>query len=130
VVSLLANIILAALLMWPLKHVGLALATSLASMLNLILLTLTLRRRLGRISGSIIGRSVIKDLAAGTVMGAVVLIIRLLSEGGADSTLELGLMVLGGVALGGGVYIGVSALLRNTELAYIWNFIRRRKSPA
>ena len=47
VVAILANIVLGVALMGPLQHGGLALATSLASMLNLILLTRVLRRRLG-----------------------------------------------------------------------------------
>jgi len=48
-ISVVVNILLAAALMWPLGFVGLALATSLASCVNVILLLLHLRRRHGRI---------------------------------------------------------------------------------
>jgi len=48
-ISVAVNILLAAILMWPLGFVGLALATSLASIVNVILLLLHLRRRHGRI---------------------------------------------------------------------------------
>ncbi|MBW2515693.1 MAG: murein biosynthesis integral membrane protein MurJ, partial [Deltaproteobacteria bacterium] len=46
-VSILANIGLGIILMKPLAHAGLALATSLASVLNLALLVLALRKKLG-----------------------------------------------------------------------------------
>jgi putative peptidoglycan lipid II flippase len=45
VISVIANIVLGLALFWPLKHVGLALATSLAMWLNTGLLALELRRR-------------------------------------------------------------------------------------
>jgi len=48
-ISVAVNIVLALILMWPLGFVGLALATSLASFVNVILLLLHLRRRHGRI---------------------------------------------------------------------------------
>lgn len=48
-ISVAVNIVLAVALMWPLGYVGLALATSLASFVNALLLLLHLRRKHGRI---------------------------------------------------------------------------------
>src|SRR6266852_2279449 len=48
-VSVAANIALALLLMWPLRHAGLALASSLSAYVNLALLYWLLRLRLGRL---------------------------------------------------------------------------------
>jgi len=48
-ISVAVNILLALMLMWPLGFVGLALATTLASFVNVVLLLLHLRRRHGRI---------------------------------------------------------------------------------
>jgi len=48
-ISVAVNIVLAAILMWPLGYVGLALATSLASFVNVALLLLHLRRKHGQI---------------------------------------------------------------------------------
>ena len=45
VISVIANIALGLALFWPLKHIGLALATSLAMWLNTAMLALALRRR-------------------------------------------------------------------------------------
>jgi putative peptidoglycan lipid II flippase len=64
-----ANIILSILLMAPLKHGGLALANSLASMLNVGMLTWILRGRLGQLQGRRFLRSFAKILLASLVMG-------------------------------------------------------------
>jgi putative peptidoglycan lipid II flippase len=72
VVSLLTNIVLSLLLMGPMLHGGLALATSLASGVNLTLLILALRRRLGRIGARSILQSVFRSAACAAIMGAVI----------------------------------------------------------
>ena len=43
IICMVANMVFNLILIWPLKHVGLALATSLSSMLNVVLLFLGLR---------------------------------------------------------------------------------------
>ncbi|MBW2566702.1 MAG: murein biosynthesis integral membrane protein MurJ [Deltaproteobacteria bacterium] len=72
VVSLLTNIVLSLLLMGSMQHGGLALATSLASGVNLTLLILALRRRLGRIGARGIIESVFRSVACAAIMGAVI----------------------------------------------------------
>jgi putative peptidoglycan lipid II flippase len=70
-VALIANVILGTLLMHPLKHGGLALATSLAAGLNFALLVFLLRKKMGKIGLRIIFRSFLKSLMAALIMGAV-----------------------------------------------------------
>ena len=48
IIALIVNIILSVILMYPLRHGGLALATSIASAVNIIILCVLLRRRIGR----------------------------------------------------------------------------------
>ena len=87
-VSILANIMLGIVLMGPLGHGGLALATSLASILNLGLLVYALRRKLGSLGWRRIAQSAFKTMGSAAVMGAVVWVVaRLLieTEGGAFS---------------------------------------------
>jgi putative peptidoglycan lipid II flippase len=67
-VSIAVNILLGVVLMGPMKHCGLALATSLASMVNLLLLVLVIRNKLGLISWRLIFSSCIKTLAASGLM--------------------------------------------------------------
>ena len=66
-VSVAVNVVLALVLMWPLRHIGLALASSLSSYVNLIGLCWLLQRRLGGPRGSEIwgslGRTVVATAA-------------------------------------------------------------------
>jgi len=72
IVSLVVNIILGILLMGPMRHNGLALATSLASMLQTALLIWALKQRLGLLGWRGILTSVGKTLAASAIMGVAV----------------------------------------------------------
>ena len=72
VLSIFAYIILGVILMQPMAHGGLALATSLASMLNLGLLAFRLRARLGAIGWRSIIKSGVKALFCSVVMGIAV----------------------------------------------------------
>ncbi len=71
-VAILANTVLGVLLMGPMRHNGLALALSLASALNLALLTLALRRRLGAIGWRSIALAVSRSGVCALIMGAAV----------------------------------------------------------
>ncbi len=64
------TVILNFVLMGPLRHAGLALATSLGSVLNFVLLFALLRARIGGIGGRSLGVSVAKVLAAAGVAAA------------------------------------------------------------
>lgn len=67
IIALIANIILSVILMFPLKHGGLALATSIASAVNLLILSLLLKRKIGRFLNrkfySSIGKTTVSSLA-------------------------------------------------------------------
>jgi len=69
IISIIANIFLGVILMKPLAHGGLALATSLASMLNLVLLMHALRARLGSLGWKNIVQSAGKAFPSSLVMG-------------------------------------------------------------
>ena len=72
ILSIFANIILGMILMQPMAHGGLALATSLASMINLALLGYRLKARLGALGWRSIIKSGIKALLCSVVMGIAV----------------------------------------------------------
>ncbi len=71
-ISIIANIILGILLMKPLGHGGLALATSLASAINLVLLVIMLRKKLGALGWRDLAIFTIKASGCSLCMGAVV----------------------------------------------------------
>jgi len=66
--SMLANLLLGLLLMKPMDHAGLALALSLAAMLNLAMLLVFLRRRIGAVGGKRILTSACKTTVGSAIM--------------------------------------------------------------
>jgi len=68
-ISVSANIVLCLILMGPLAHGGLALAASLSSMLNFILLILALRKKLGALGWKKIIESIAKFMICAFIMG-------------------------------------------------------------
>ncbi|MBU1933296.1 MAG: murein biosynthesis integral membrane protein MurJ [Candidatus Omnitrophica bacterium] len=70
--SLILNIILSIIFMFPLKISGLALATSLSGTFNFFLLFFILRKKIGAIDGAKILRSFLKVFMASIVMAAVI----------------------------------------------------------
>ena len=73
VIALFTNIVLSAVFItWtPLNHGGLALATSLAATLNIGLLTLQLRKKIGRMDGRKILKSLLRIIPASIAMGVI-----------------------------------------------------------
>jgi putative peptidoglycan lipid II flippase len=78
-ISIATNLALGMVLMGPLKHGGLALATSMASMLNLVLMVCLLRKKMGFIRWRPVLESCLKTIAASLIMATVVLLIRQMS---------------------------------------------------
>lgn len=72
IISMLANVAFMFMLVKPLQTGGLAFATSLAAVLNMILLLYLLRKRLKSIDGWRILKTSLKTLLASGVMGVVV----------------------------------------------------------
>ncbi len=104
-VSIVANIVLGLVLMGPLKHGGLALATSLASTVNLVLMVIVLRKKLGAIRWRPILSSCLRTVAATAVMAVVVMGIRNCGVFRQWPTDGLALLFMVGVAIGGGVAV-------------------------
>jgi putative peptidoglycan lipid II flippase len=72
VISVLANSLLGVLLMGPMQHKGLALALSLSSVLNMVLLAAALRKKMGAMGWRPIGRSLGRSAVCAAVMGLAV----------------------------------------------------------
>jgi len=125
-VSIIANILLSLLLMGPLSHGGLALATSLASMINFALLVWVLRRRLGELSGKTIIESIGKSVVCALIMGGVLgylLGLFPLPPGAPLWRLLAGVAI--GVILGIGIYGACAYVLRCPELKDIRRIMKK-----
>jgi putative peptidoglycan lipid II flippase len=124
VAALLVNVVVAVSLMGWLRHIGLALASSISATANLAILVFLLRRRLGRMDGRRIGSSSLRSGAAALGMGLVVLAVRLVAGPGGGFTV-LGLEVLGGALLGTVVYLLLAWWWRSPELRFLSSLRRR-----
>lgn len=123
IVSIAVNIALGVILMKPLAHGGLALATSLASMLNLTLLLTALRLRLGRLGLSAVAKSAGRSLLASVVMAMAVWGLSgvLLQSAGRI----VGVAAL--VAIGAGVYALLTTLMKCPESHAILRMAARKR---
>ncbi|MEJ2658232.1 MAG: lipid II flippase MurJ, partial [Desulfobacterales bacterium] len=118
-------------LMGPLGHGGLALATSLASMLNLGLLVRALKAKLGMLGLKTIMVSTNKTILSSLFMGAAVWATALFlipSNGGSFVGLFLG--IAGSIVIGFVSYGLFSLLLKNRELETVLAIARRGVSKA
>lgn len=125
VVSLLVNMVLSVALMGPMRHGGLALATSLASAVNLLLLTRALRKRLGGINGRDIVRSMLRSCLSSAIMGGAVAAGALWAIPACEANpWYLLAWVLGSVAGGAILYGGCAWLFRCPELGALVDMVR------
>lgn len=126
-ISIGANLILMALLAAPMGPAGLALAVSLASVLNLGLLLLFLRRKIGRLGGAGIVASTLKSAMSTTVMAAVIWGAgqRWLEPTSTDGVEGL-FGLIASIAAGVGIYAATAAVLRSREFGSILNLVRKR----
>ncbi|MFQ5656308.1 MAG: murein biosynthesis integral membrane protein MurJ [Candidatus Methylomirabilales bacterium] len=121
-----SNILFCLLLMGPLQATGLAVATSLGSMLNFSLLMVFLRKHLGAFPGGILVRSLSKTGVAGLCMaGTLVALQGLLPLEGHGVLLDLALF-FGEFGLGTAVFFGVAALVGCEEVRLLRGFLQRR----
>ena len=116
-ISILANIVLGVVLMKPLAHGGLALATSLASMMNLVLLLSALRTKLGALGWKNISLSVSRSMVCALIMGVAISMAALFMFPDNFNTLP-GLIggVAGSIAVGLCIYGAASYMLKSPEL--------------
>ena len=125
--SMLLNIILNLILMGPLKHGGLALATSIAALFNVLILIYLLRKRMGLIGGKKILSSVIKLFFVSGIMGITVYYFNInFFNPNAQLTTKL-ITLFANISIGVLVYIAISRIIQNQELAFLIDLIRNRK---
>jgi putative peptidoglycan lipid II flippase len=127
IVALVVNAALSVALMFPLKHGGIALATSIASAVNVGMLWVILRRRIGALLDREFYRSVGKTALASIVMGGVFLLIGMAwpwnTDGPFDARLIHLLLCISG---GGAAFFAAAWLLKSPEVTTTLETLRRR----
>jgi putative peptidoglycan lipid II flippase len=123
--AMLLNLGLSVALILPMRHGGLALATSLAAYFNLVGLLVLLRRRLGPMQGRSVLRSACKVLVVSVLIAALAgwwgrLALEHATTGGIRA------LALGGIVLGGTLcYSGLMLLWRSEEAVFLLEMGRR-----
>lgn len=110
-----------------LRHAGLALSTSLASMVQVGLLLVFLRRKIGGFGGRRILGSVIRSFAGAIAMGCVIALVRNQldwSQPGLAAGSLIGLAIC--ISLGALVYLAVTFLLRSEELGFVGGLFSKK----
>jgi len=123
-----ANVVMNFILIIPLKHAGLALATSLSSVLNLILLSRKLSPKLGGFDLRGVIRSLLRIFACSLPMGGVGYFI--CSQGDwSTSGHEIQKVILLGVGIAVGLitYLGSSYWMRNEEFIFLLKMVRKKQ---
>ncbi len=124
-----ANVIFNAIFIFPLKHAGLALATSLSSMLNLILLFRKLGLRLGNLDIRRNIKSLLRIFLCSLPMGlAAYLICSLGNWSTTGNEVEKVLLLGTGILTGIGAYLMCCYGMKNEEMLFLLKMLKRRKT--
>jgi putative peptidoglycan lipid II flippase len=130
ILALITNILFSTVfILWtPLAHGGLALATSLASMLNIGLLTIQLRKKIGRIDARRILTSLLKIVPASVAMGVIGWRVSRnpVWDLSGNTLYKIGLLG-GGMVASVLFYIVTMWILRSEELKFIWGMVRGKR---
>jgi len=117
VAALLVNAIMGIALMFPMKHSGLALATSIASAVNIVVLAVILERRVGRFLRRDFWVSVSRTTLSTVVMAAAVMIAgRMLGWDNAGAFGERLVYLIVTISVGFAVFVLSSLILGGTEV--------------
>jgi putative peptidoglycan lipid II flippase len=118
--AMILNITLSLLLIGPLRHGGLALANSLATIIETIVLLIILRGRLGGLESGALLRSTGRTVVATAVMGGAILWFTAWTQ-----TSHIVWRAGGAVLLGAAVFLAVSLVTHSAELRSLRSALRR-----
>jgi putative peptidoglycan lipid II flippase len=121
------NIILILIFIHPLKHAGLALATSLSSMLNLFLLYRKLSHRLGGLDSAKNIKSMFRTLLCSLLMGLAAYLICSTGDWTMfGNTIEKVFLLGVAMIVGLGVYLASCYWTKNEEMLFLLNIVKRK----
>ncbi|MBE9531371.1 MAG: murein biosynthesis integral membrane protein MurJ [Proteobacteria bacterium] len=127
-VSFVVNLVMCFVLIGPLKHGGLALATSISAAVNFIGLIYMLRSRSGEVGIARIMNSAVKSVGASVVMGIALLIVLSQIDWQMLQVWWRAALIIGLVVLGSLLYLVSSYLLKAPEIVFIRDFISKKRA--
>jgi putative peptidoglycan lipid II flippase len=125
VIALIVNVVASIILMQPLKHSGLALANSLASMVNVIVLIIILNKKIGTFLDRNFYHSLLKIIISSLVMWGAILLVGIFIPWNTNGNFKTRLTYLVlAIAVGAITYFVCSYILKSPEIN---SFIRQLK---
>jgi putative peptidoglycan lipid II flippase len=125
------NVIFNTILIHPLKHAGLALATSLSAMLNLFLLYQKLNHKLGGLDIEKNVKSLLRSLLCSLPMGVAANLICSLGDWTVSGKVMEKALLLGvGVIAGLGIYFACSYWMKNEEMFFLMRMVKGERGQA
>jgi putative peptidoglycan lipid II flippase len=127
IIGVASNVALSLALMDRLTYAGLALATALASMINITILIAVLNRRLGGVRWADVVRSAGRVLLASVPLVVACIWVAQLAVWHRPGEWAAKTIMLGvAIGLSGAGYFGAHALMRSEELETVWGLLRRK----
>ena len=111
------------------NHAGIALAGSVAALLNTLIFVPVLRGRIGSLGGKALSTFAMKVVVATALMGGGLWgYDQLWSASGVETHLGIGLWVAGAIVGGGGIYVVACQVFGINELGELLSSMRRRRA--
>ena len=128
-VALFLNVILSIILMGPLKHGGLALATSLSTAVNVLMLSFILWKKIGPFLDREFYRSLLKVLLSSVIMGIGIYLAGFSLSWNIHAPLAARCFYLAAcICMGVIVFFVASLIMRNAELLFFIDHLKRKIS--
>ena len=126
-VALLVNIVLSIALMFPLKHGGLALATSIASAVNVLMLCVILWHKIGPFLDGAFFRSLVKVFLSSLFMGGAISLVGCFLPWNIEgSSYAKTLYLTVSITVGTVVFFSGAFFTRNAELFFFLDQVKRK----
>ncbi|HQN71606.1 MAG TPA: murein biosynthesis integral membrane protein MurJ [Smithella sp.] len=129
VIALIVNVVASLILMYPLKHNGIALASSIAATVNVLVLTIVLKRKIGKFLDRAFYYSVFKIILSSVLMLFAIGVIEYVIPWNTHAGFKARLLYLSVAVTAGAATFFISAyLLKSPEMQAFANIVKKRLS--
>jgi putative peptidoglycan lipid II flippase len=127
IITLIVNLAASIALMFPLKHNGLALANSLAAIVNVIILSIVLKKKIGPFLDRNFYISTLKIITSSIVMWGTIMLIDVFMPWNSGSSFRSRLIyLLSSITAGAATFFICSYLLKSQEIHSVIRLLKKR----
>ncbi|MGB5217610.1 MAG: murein biosynthesis integral membrane protein MurJ [Smithella sp.] len=129
IITLIVNLLASLILMYPLKHNGIALASSISAIVNVLVLAYVLKTKIGTYLDRAFYSSVFKIVISAVLMLGAIGLIEYIMPWKTDAALKIRLIFLSvTICCGAGVFLASAYLLKSPEMHAVINILKKRVS--